>query len=257
MLGNDQWGDCTCAGVGHKRIGDVYVNQGTTLTVTTDDALALYSAVTGFDPNAGPPGDNPTDQGAVCQDVLQYWLTNGFLGEKILAYAKVTLSDLTQVKQAIAVFGQVYCGFNFPDSAMDQFNAGQTWDVVSGAQIQGGHCVTIGAFDANGLECVTWGAVQKMTWAFFQAYFDEAWVIVTPDFVNAASGNDVLGQSLYQLGQEFAQLTGKPNPIPAPQPQPTPTPTPAPTPTPTPSPAGPTGAQVAAAVRQALTQLGV
>lgn len=27
MLGNDQWGDCTCAGVAHKRIGDVYVNQ--------------------------------------------------------------------------------------------------------------------------------------------------------------------------------------------------------------------------------------
>lgn len=254
MLGNDQWGDCTCASVGHKRIGDVYVNQSNNLlTVTTADALALYTAVTGFDPNAGPSGDNPTDQGAVCQDVLQYWLKNGFLGEKILAYAKVSLSSVTQVKQAIATFGQVYCGFNFPSSAMDQFNAGQPWDVVKGAQIEGGHCVTIGAYDATGLECVTWGATQRMTWAFFQKYFDEAWVIVTPDFVSASTGNDVLGQSLYQLGQEYAQLTGKPNPIPAPQPQPTPTPTPSPTP----SPAGPSGAQVAAAVRQTLTQLGV
>jgi len=248
MLGNAQWGDCTCAGVGHKRIGDVYVNQGRTLTVTDADALQLYSAVTGFDPNAGAPGSNPTDQGAVCQDVLEYWLEHGFLGEKILAFAKVNLASLDQVKQAIAVFGQIYCGFNFPSSAMDQFNHRQPWTVVKGARIEGGHCVTIGAYDATGLECITWGAVQRMTWAFFEKYFDEAWVIVTPDFVDATSGNDALGQSLYQLGQEFALLTGKPNPMP----QPTPTPVP-----PGPSPSGPTGQQVAAAVRHALAGLGV
>lgn len=250
MLGNDQWGDCTCAGVGHKRIGDVYVNQGTTLTVTTADALALYSAVTGFNPN-----DPSTDQGAVCQDVLQYWAKSGFLGEKIVAFAKVNLSNLTAVKQAIAVFGQIYTGFNFPSSAMDQFNAQQTWDVVAGSTIEGGHCVTIGAYDATGLECVTWGATQRMTWAFFQKYFDEAWVIVTPDFVNAATGDDKLGVSLYQLGQDYAALTGKPNPIPAPAPQPTPEPVPTPTPTPTPSPV--TAQQVAAGIRNYLTSQGV
>ncbi|WP_327066910.1 hypothetical protein [Kitasatospora sp. NBC_01302] len=246
MLGNDEWGDCTCAGVGHKRIGDVYVNQQhQVLAVTTADALALYSAVTGFDPNAGPSGDNPTDQGAVCQDVLQYWQKSGFLGEKIVAFAKVDLSNLTAVKQAIATFGQVYTGFNFPSSAMDQFNNHQAWDVVKGASIEGGHCVTIGAYDATGLECVTWGAVQKMTWAFFQKYFDEAWVIVTPDFVSAATGNDVLGASLYQLGQDYAALTGKPNPIPAPAPQPQPTPSPTPTPTPAPASADATFAAAA------------
>lgn len=243
MLGNDQWGDCTCAAVGHKRIGDVYVNQGRTLTVTTDDTLQLYSAATGFDPNAGPSGSNPTDQGAVCQDVLDYWLKNGFLGEEILAFAKVNLSNVAQVKQATALFGQIYCGFNFPASAMDQFNNGQPWTVVKGARIEGGHCVTIGAYDATGLECVTWGATQRMTWAFFEKYFDEAWVIVTPDFVDATSGNDALGQSLYQLGQEFALLTGKPNPIP----QPTPVP-PAPT---------LSGRVVGVAVRQLLDSLGV
>jgi hypothetical protein len=255
MQGNDVWGDCTCAGVAHKRIGDVCVNQHATLKVTTAQTLAFYSAVTGFNPNAGPSGDNPTDQGAVCQDVLEYWLKNGFLGEKILAFAKVDVSNQAAIKQAIATLGQIYCGFNFPASAMDQFNAHETWDVVKGARIEGGHCVTIGAYDATGLECVTWGATQKMTWAFFEKYFDEAWVIVTPDFVDSATGNDVLGVSLYQLGQDYAALTGKPSPIPAPAPQPQPTPTPTPTPSPTPS--GPTAQQVATAVRQALTNLGV
>jgi len=248
MLGNDQWGDCTCAGVGHKRIGDVYVNQDAVLTVTTADALTLYSAVTGFN-----PADPSTDQGAVCQDVLQYWQKNGFLNEKIVAFAKVNLANQTAVEQAIATFGQIYTGFNFPSSAMDQFNAGQQWDVVKGATIEGGHCVTIGAYDAAGLECVTWGATQRMTWAFFKKYFDEAWVIVTPDFVNAATGDDKLGVSLYQLGQDYAALTGKPNPIPAPAPSPTPTPTPTPAPVPTPV----TAQQLATGIRTYLTSQGV
>jgi hypothetical protein len=254
--GNDAWGDCTCAGVAHKRIGDVFVNQGVTLSVSTAQTLALYSAVTGFDPNAGPSGSNPTDQGALCQDVLDFWRKNGFLGEKIIAFAKVDLSNIAEVKQAIAMFGQIYCGFNFPGSAMDQFNAGQPWDVVKGAQIEGGHCVTIGAYDAGGLECVTWGAVQRLTWAFLGKYFDEAWVIVTPDMVNAASGDDALGLTLFQLGQGFAALTGSPNPIPAPAPVPTPTPVP-PAPTPVPVPGHCTCAQLVAAIKDVFKKMGV
>lgn len=229
MLANDRYGDCTCAGVGHKRIGDVYVNQGKILKVADKDALALYSAVTGFDPN-----DPNTDQGAVCQDVLDYWRKKGFLGEKIVAFAKVDLSSPTQVKQAITLFGQVYCGFNFPASAMDQFNAGARWDVVKGARIEGGHCVTIGAYDATELECVTWGKVQKLTWTFFRKYFDEAWVIVTPDMIDPKTGTDIAGFDLYTLGQDFSALTGSPNPVPQPQPVPVPTPPPAPTPAPDP-----------------------
>lgn len=223
MLGNAQYGDCTCAGVGHKRIGDVYVNQGKTLTVTDHDALALYSAVTGFNPN-----DPASDQGAVCQDVLDYWHKHGFLGEKVVAFAKVDLSNLTEVKQAISLFGQIYCGFNFPTTAMDQFNNGQPWDVVKGAKVDGGHCVTIGAYDATGLECVTWGAVQKLTWAFLKKYFDEAWVAIGPDFVDALTGKDAQGVDLYTLGQDYALLTGRANPIPTPVPTPPPSPTPSP-----------------------------
>jgi hypothetical protein len=234
VLGNAEWGDCTCAGVGHKRIGDVYVNQGKILKVADADALGFYSAITGFDPSAGPSGSNPTDQGAVCQDVLDYWRKKGFLGEKIVAFAKVDLSNQTQVKQAITLFGQIYCGFNFPGSAMDQFNAGQRWDVVKGARIEGGHCVTVGAYDETELECVTWGRVQKLTWAFFKKYFDEAWVIVTPDMIDPKSGKDIAGFDLYTLGADFSALTGAANPVPQPQPVPVPTPPPAPTPAPDP-----------------------
>jgi hypothetical protein len=246
VLGNDIWGDCTCAGVAHKRIGDVYINQRTVLKVTVADALAFYSAITGFDPNAGPSGSNPTDQGAVCQDVLDYWRKHGFLGEKILAFAKVDPANLDEVKQAISLFGQIYVGINFPGSAMDQFNAGETWDVVRGARLEGGHCITIGAYDETGLECVTWGKVQRMTWAFFKKYVEEAWVIFGPDSVDPKTGVGAAGFDLAAFGQTFAALTGEPNPVPQPVPVPTP---PAPVPAPAPAASG----AFAAALRAFIT----
>jgi cell division septation protein DedD len=87
----------------------------------------------------------------------------------------------------------------------------------------------------------TWGTVQKMAWSFFDAYVDEAWTQLSSEFVNAVSGDDPLAETLYALGQQYASVTGQPNPVPAPapapSPQPTPSPAPAPSPEPQPSPA--------------------
>lgn len=204
MLGNDSVGDCTCAGVAHMRIGDCYVNQGVTLPVSTAETLSFYSKVTGYTPD-----DPSSDQGAVCQDVLDYWRKHGFLGEKIVAFARVKVRDLREVRQAIQVFGQLYCGFQVPESAMTQFNAGQPWDVVEDAQVEGGHCVTVGAYNKDGLTAVTWGRTQRLTWDFWTEYFQEAWVVVGPDDINAHSGLDARGLNLAALEADFTGLTGK------------------------------------------------
>jgi hypothetical protein len=209
MLANDRVGDCTCAGVAHKRIGDVYANRDEILQVTDPEVIALYE---NFGYN---PADPSTDQGASCQSVLEFWHANGFLGEKIVAFAKVDVSSRAEVCQAIAIFGQLYCGLQVPQSAEDQTNAGQPWTVVPGSPNLGGHCVTVGAYDEDGLTCVTWGQLQSMSWEFFTEYFDECWVIVSPDFI-AKSGTDVQGLSLYQLGADQSALTGHPNPVPKP-----------------------------------------
>lgn len=202
MQGNDSVGDCTCAGVAHKRIGDCFVNQAKTLKVDASQTLKFYSAITGYSVD-----DPDSDQGALCQDVLNYWRKRGFLGEKIVAFAKVDISDENELKDAIATFGQVYCGFNVPDTAMDQFNQGQPWSVVRGSKIEGGHCVTLGAYDTDGLTAVTWGALQKLTWEFFRTYFDEVWVIVTQDMIDTKTGLDKYGLSLDALNEQFAALT--------------------------------------------------
>lgn len=227
MYLNDQIGDCTCAAVGHLIEAETTYGQGATVTVTDQDVLTMYEAVSGYNP-ANPS----TDQGAVIQDVLGYWQKTGMAGHKIVAYASVDVANMTEIRQAIDLFGAVDVGINFPSSAMDQFNAGQTWDVVAGSSIEGGHCVPVGAYGTDSsLTCVTWGKQQKMTAAFWQRYVDEAWVVITQDWLSA-KGLDPQGLNLYQLGQDYAALTGRPNPIPAPEPQPAPTPSPSPTPTP-------------------------
>lgn len=251
MLGNDAVGDCTCAEVGHQVNQLTWYGSGVEVKPTTAQVLAFYSAITGYNPK-----DPSTDQGAYVQDVLAYWRKSGLIGHTIVAYAAVDVANVIEVKQALALFGSLNVGLSFPGSAMDQFNAGQTWDVVPGAAIEGGHCVMVVGYDAAGLDLITWGKRIRMTWAFWRAYVDEAWLVLDQDGVKKAGAYFTGLASFYALGQAFTALTGQPNPIPAPTPQPVPVPTPVPTPTPVP-PTGITGAALAADLRNLLTSKGL
>jgi hypothetical protein len=232
MLGNDQYGDCVFAANGHIVEQQTYEGQGTEVTVSTAQALAEYSKVTGFNPN-----DPNTDQGAEVQQGLDDLRKSGLNGHKIAAFAQVDVTNMNEVKLAVAEFGAVDIGFNFPDSAMDQFNNGQPWDVVKGSPLDGGHCVVVVGYDSNYLLVYTWGAVQKMTYAFWTKYVEEAWALVDQDAFNATSGKTFTGVDLATFGAQFAALTGQPNPFPdAPTPTPSPAPTPVPDPAPSPSP---------------------
>ena len=231
MYANDAVGDCTCAGVGHMVNQLTFYGTGTEVLPAEASVIDMYSAITGY-----TPADPNSDTGAYCQDVLKYWRTTGLEGHKIVAYASLDVSNLNEIKQAIALFGTVYVGLNFPNTAMDQFNNGQPWDVVPGARIEGGHCVIVGAYGSGKLGLVTWGAETQMTEAFWKKYVDEAWVVLDADGLKKAGAYFAGAPSFYALGQQFAALTGDPNPIPAPQPQPAPQPTPTPPPSPTPSP---------------------
>lgn len=231
MLGNDTVGDCTCAEVGHQINQLTWYGSGTEVKPTTMQVLAFYSAITGYNP-AKPS----TDQGAYIQDVLAYWRKTGLIGHKIVAYAAVDVSNVTEVKQAIALFGSLNIGLNFPDTAMDQFNAGQVWDVVKGARNEGGHCVMVVGYDAAGVDIITWGARTRMTWAFWEKYVDEAWIVLDQDGVTKAASYFTGLPSFYDLGVQFAALTGEANPVPQPTPTPSPAPTPPPSPAPSPDP---------------------
>lgn len=204
MLGNDQVGDCTIAGLAHKRIGDAWVNQGRRLDISTADCLKYYAHF-GY-----RPGDPSTDQGAVCQDVLAYWHRRGFRGEENLAYARVNVDDHTELKQAIHLFGQIYVGVTITQAAEDQFNGDEVWDVVRRSPQLGGHCITLGAYDEHGLDAVTWGTVHRLTWRWWDVYGDEAWVVFNPhDFVDPKTGHDRDGLDVTTMRADYTSLTDR------------------------------------------------
>lgn len=242
MYGNDRYGDCVEAGIGHQVGQYTLVASGQEVTFSDQQILNAYSAITGFNPK-----DPSSDQGTYTQDAMTWWRKTGLEGHAIVLFAALDLTNVKALKQAINAFGGIGIGFNFPAYAMDQFDAGKPWDVQKkNGQIEGGHYVLATGYDAQYLRVKTWGAEQDMSWAFLAKYADEAWVVLDDEMVGRA-GSFLPGVDLYGLGEDFAALTGQSNPFPEPQPQPDPSPVPV----------GPSAAQVAQAVRNALTEQGV
>ena len=213
-LGNTLWGCCVFSGNGHIIEQQTALGEASETIVTDTETLAEYSAVTGFNPDAGPPGSNPTDQGAQIQDGLADLRKNGLAGQKIAAFARVNQGDPTEVKTALAELGAVSLGVNLPQSAMDQFDAGQPWTVSGDATILGGHCIIAVGYDAEYVYIVSWGKVVPATWEWLAAYSEEAWAVISAMWAGENS-KDPEGVDLQGLGQEFAALTGDPNPFPA------------------------------------------
>lgn len=204
MLGNDQVGDCVFAGAGHETM---LTNRLAGRTVTFDDTHVLrdYSAVTGYNPS-----DPNTDQGTDVRTALGYRRLIGVSDErgnrhKIGAYVSIDPNDFDLLMQAVFVFAAVGMGFNFPDSAMEQFDHGEPWDVVEGANVEGGHYVpVVGRASKNVGTCVTWGRRQTFTRDFYEAYNDEAWAIVYPEELRA--GHTERGMDLTQLNTALKAL---------------------------------------------------
>ena len=222
MMGNDRIGDCTCAAIGHA-IQMATANTASEITLPDAQIIAAYSAITGYNPVTGA-----NDNGANELDVLRYWQTVGVGGHKAVAYAACDIADQADIEDCINLFGFAYIGFLVPASAEQQFGANQPWDVVANdGGIVGGHAVIPVAYDAQGVTVVTWGRLQRMSWAFWRKYVEEAYGVVLPEWI-AQNGYSPSRLNLQQLLADVQQLTQPPDPTP-------PTPTP-PTPTPPPMP---------------------
>jgi hypothetical protein len=209
MLGNDEWGDCAWAGPAHETML-LTKEGGHPAHFTASGVLSDYTAGTGFDPHAGPPGENPTDNGSNVRSVLGYRRSKGIVDcagkrHKIGAYIRLDESNLEQIYQALYLFQVVGIGIKFPLSALDQFHAGEPWDVVAGAKVHGGHYVSAVAKRDN-IDIITWGALQPMTERFFAKYCDEAWAYLSVE--NLRSGKDPEGFKLSELRADLAALSG-------------------------------------------------
>lgn len=200
---NDSLGDCTIAGVSHL------VQLWTTLTgkpVIPADAevQAEYSRLCGYN-----PADPNSDQGGVESDILQAWQAGGIFGHKINGFVGVNPKSQVQVKDSIHYFGGAYIGVGLPNTAQDQ----EIWDVTPGPLTGdaepgswGGHCIILVAADARYCVCVTWGALKLLTYEWLSAYCDEAYCLLSPDFINT-SGKTPGGVPLASLSADLKRIT--------------------------------------------------
>jgi hypothetical protein len=234
MYGNDKWGCCVWSMIGHMVEAITFYGSGKVIEVPTADLLEAYADVTEFDPNAGPPGDNPTDNGTVIQDALNYWRKMGIDGHQILAFFELNPNNTIEVETALALFGHLCVGISFPASAMVQFNAGKPWDVVHGGDggIEGGHAINCGGYLSPGATfgvalgkaangnwlVVTWGRVQEMTPAFWSHYVEEVWTVASQEWLRP-DGTVPDGLDTAAANAAFTALTREPGPFgPAPVP---------------------------------------
>ena len=202
MFKNDSIGDCTCAAIAHMLMLTT-VHTGKIVIPTEQDVLDAYTAVSGYDQQTGA-----NDNGAVIVDVLNYWQTHGIAGHKILGWAEIDQTDLEKMKQGIYIFGGVDLGANMPQSSMDQFESHKPWRVADSAtDIIGGHSFPVFGYGRAGETCVTWAERQQINWAWHTKYVDEAYVVITNDWINEASGLAPNALNLDQLQTDIKAIT--------------------------------------------------
>jgi hypothetical protein len=208
MLANDTLGDCVEAAQLHM-IQQETRYAGTEMVPSNADAVALYSAEGGY-----VPGQPNTDNGTVILTALQYAQQNGVaVGNtlhKLAAYVAVDWTNAKEVQLAIWLFGGILIGIQLPLSAQVQ----TAWTVPDGGPFGdgspgswGGHCVPCFARSPETVSCITWGTRLKMSHNFFADYVDEAYALLSTDWINTNSGESPGGFDLEQLQADLAEVT--------------------------------------------------
>ncbi|MCW2965049.1 MAG: hypothetical protein JWO17_2301 [Actinomycetia bacterium] len=200
MYANDRIGDCTTAAAAHMIEAWTAAGRGQTIELSERAVLDAFDHVKLTDPITG-------EEGAIELDVLRYWRANGIGGHSIGAYARVAVHDQRVVQTAAWLFGGLYIGLQMPLTA----HAQPVWDwtgSLSGPARPGswgGHAVDVVCYDKDGLTVVTWGRLQGLTWSFWDRYCDEAYCILSDDFLQ--KGNAPNGFDLAALEADLALVT--------------------------------------------------
>ncbi|HEX4518234.1 MAG TPA: hypothetical protein VH063_01510 [Gaiellaceae bacterium] len=200
MYENDRIGDCTTAAAGHMIEAWTAAASGHATEVADRDVVSAFDAVKIVDPATG-------EEGAIELDVLKLWRTAGIGGHLIGAFAAVAIGNRDLVLTGTALFGGLYLGLQLPLRAQEQ----SVWDWtgrLDGPDAPGswgGHAVDVVGYDETGLTVVTWGALQRLTWSFWERYVDEAYCILSADFLQG--GRSPAGFDLETLQRDLALVT--------------------------------------------------
>ena len=175
MYGNNVWGCCVIAGRAHQTLRFELIEQKRLLRVTEKEVVDEYLTQSGGE-----------DSGLITLDSLRLWRKQGWKASRkryfIRAFSEIDRTNVTEVKTAIVMNLGVGIGLRLPLSAQRELDENKPWETTTGrgsrANSWGGHYVYVCGYTKLGPTCVTWGAKQQMSWAFFAAYCDEAYAMI-------------------------------------------------------------------------------
>lgn len=201
MFLNDKLGDCVIAAMAHMIGQWSFYATGKETLLSNEQVLAAYEILGGY-----VPGNPATDNGVDMLSALQWWKGSGFASHKIDAYMSVDWTNKEEVFQAIELFGNVFLGVALPVTAQGE----NDWTVAPGGIYTpngqpgswGGHCIPLMASSPITFTCITWGERLKMSHNFLLDYAEEAYVVLSPDWLNAMGE----APSNFNLGQLQADL---------------------------------------------------
>jgi hypothetical protein len=205
MFGNDKYGCCGFAGYYDFLFQTSWAAWQRATVEPTENVLASYSQVTGFNPD-----DPSTDHGSDLQTNLA-WFKNtgavtGMQGEtrhKIAGYLEVDCRNPSDMARLLYECGGLYIGMNIPQYIMPPDGSPPAvWDVNPSADntIIGGHCVGLTGKDPGGFWFLSWATKFYMTLAFVAQFMDEAYAIFDREFLTL-SGHTPIGMTIAELEQ--------------------------------------------------------
>jgi hypothetical protein len=194
-------GDCTNADPAHAERMAAHDAKRLAPSFSTKTVVDQYIYLTGQAGAAYDPVSGSNDNGLEVRQVLDYRQKQGYADDqgnryKIGTYISIEPGNWQHLRECCWLFEVVTVGFQVPQSAMDQFNSGQTWSVVPGmmSNVVGGHDVPVVGHPGGGYwTCITWAQRQVMTYAFLVATCDEAWTYIDPERYAAVTGKEYTG----------------------------------------------------------------
>jgi hypothetical protein len=160
-IGNLSAGDCVPAGGFHlaqMRMTNVWHSEW---QPTAQQALALYTLLTGYDPTNGA-NDNGTD----VDSFMAYWtssgLDTGLQGNDVALHVALTLGNLDELRLGVDWFVGAGLSIAMPLAWQE---ATDVWDMPASGMTSaagrpngwGGHFVPTGRYDKDGFYVISWG----------------------------------------------------------------------------------------------------
>ncbi len=189
VMGNDEYGNCVIATTGHLLMAWNAAVNGNVGTISDQAVIELsrdMGALRGFN----------------IIDRLNYWQNTGMFGNNLWAWADIRSDKVTDHRFSIWAFGATDIGLQLPAA----WQEADVWDTGAGRAYRqnswGPHSVPLIGYDESFFYCVTWGRLQKLTYAAVEDYCDEAYAIIDPDWLEASG----VSPSLFDLPQLHRDL---------------------------------------------------